>query len=318
MAHEPTNQPANPQPSEAPPSDPVEASAESQDPTTSKRRNKGVWILVGILGCFGLIAVCTLVAGITYFYVADELTEEAETTSDVEIAIEQAPTPTEEPTPTVVPTPTPTPSPTPEPTPTPELTETPESDPTPTPEPEATPTPEQEPAPEPPPEPSDPAIAFGDGTQVVGEDIQPGIYFANDVSDSCYWERLSGFSGDLDDVIANQLSGDRQIVTIHPSDAGFSSSRCGGWERDAFPIREDPAAELNDGIYLVGDELQPGTWRSEGSDGTCYWARLSGFTGELDDVIANGFGGIGDVVQIEPDDAGFESSYCGPWVRIGD
>jgi hypothetical protein len=298
-------------------SSPEVSEADYSDDTStpaSGGSKRGLWILVGILGCLGLLAVCTIVAGIAFFYVGDELAEESDTTSDVEIAIEQAPTPTEESIPTLAPTPIPDPSPTPEPSPTPDPIQTPEPDPTPTSEPQGTPNPEQEPAPEP----SDPAIAFGDGTQVVGEDIQPGIYFANDVSDSCYWERLRGFSGEQDDVISNQFAESRQIVRIDPSDAGFSSSRCGGWERDAFPIREDLAAELNDGIYLVGDEIKPGTWRSEGSDGACYWARLSGFTGEFDDVITNSFGGIGDVVQIQPEDAGFESSNCVPWVRVGD
>jgi hypothetical protein len=275
--------------------------------------NKLVWLIIGVLGCLGLLAICAVIGGIAFLLVGDS-NEEASQTPTVEIAIQATETPT------VVIEPTPEPTPTEEPTRTPEPAEeptaTPEPTPTPEPEPEMTPTPESEPEPEP--EPAEPAIAFGEGTQVVGEDIQPGVYFANDVSDSCYWERLRGFSGELDDVISNAFSAERQIVAIEASDVAFSSSRCGEWERDAFPIREDPGADLEDGMYLVGDEIQPGAWRSEGSDGNCYWARLSGFGGELDDIITNSFGGIEDVVQIHPDDRGFESSYCGPWVRIGD
>jgi hypothetical protein len=286
-----------------------------ENETPTRTSNKLVWGLIGCLGCLGLAAVCAVVAGIAFLITGDEVdvAEEAIEAVEEEITIRQTPTPTEEPTATAEPAPEP--SPTPEPTETPAPAPTPEPDPTPEPE----PTPEPTPEPEPDPEPAEPAIAFGDGTQVVGEDIHPGIYYANNVTNSCYWERLSGFSGELDDVIANAFSPNRQIVRIDEGDAGFSSTGCGGWLRDDYPIREDPFATLdNDGIYVVGDEIAAGTWRSEGSDGTCYWARLSGFDGTLDDVITNEFGGVDDVVEILPEDRGFESSNCAPWVRIGD
>ena len=53
---------------------------------------------------------------------------------------------------------------------------------------------------------ADPSTVInGDGTYLVGKDIQPGTYGSNnDSSGWCYWERLSGLSGELDDVIANQ------------------------------------------------------------------------------------------------------------------
>ena len=78
---------------------------------------------------------------------------------------------------------------------------------------------------------------FGDGTHIVGADIDPGTY-RNDGADRCYWERLSGFGGAVGDIIAN--GGDSApfddtapvaIVTIAASDAGFYASRCGTWTR---------------------------------------------------------------------------------------
>jgi hypothetical protein len=285
------------------------------DEQPTDRSNKGIWILIGLLGCLGLVAICTIIAGLAaFFYVSDEVADESNTTSIPDIAIQQNPTPTQEPTLAAEPTPTSEPSPTPQPTPTPEPTATPV--PEPTPEPESTPEPTPEPDPDP--GPAEPAIAFSDGTQIVGEDIHPGIYYANNVTGSCYWERLRGFSGEPDEIIANAFSHDRQIVLIDSTDAGFSSSSCGGWQRDDFPIREDPAADLSNGTYRIGDEVAPGAWRSEASDEDCYWARLSGFGGTADDIIANEYGGVDDVVHIYPHDVGFQSSYCAPWVRIGD
>lgn len=70
--------------------------------------------------------------------------------------------------------------------------------------------------------------SFGEGTFRVGIDIQPGLY-RTEGSDTCYWERLSGFSGSFDDIIANSNPDGPTLVEILPSDIGFSSQRCGTW-----------------------------------------------------------------------------------------
>ncbi len=180
------------------------------------------------------------------------------------------------------------------------------------------PTPTQAPEePAPTPDPDQPA-SFGPGIHTVGEDIQAGIYFANHAEEFCYWERLSDFSGEAEDIIANQISDYRAIVEIQESDAGFSSERCGEWEREANLDRDDPTADLEAGIYLVPNEVAPGRWQSEAGGDSCYWARLSGFTSDLDDIITNGFGQPDPIVEIREDDAGFESSECGTWVYLGE
>lgn len=72
--------------------------------------------------------------------------------------------------------------------------------------------------------------SFGDGTYLVGTDIQPGTYATQALS-GCYWERLSGLSGTSDDVIANDFVGaDGQVVvTIAGSDVAFHTEDCGTW-----------------------------------------------------------------------------------------
>jgi hypothetical protein len=76
-----------------------------------------------------------------------------------------------------------------------------------------------------------PKTSFGEGTWLVGDDIQPGTYRAGNV-DACYWERLSGLSGSFNDIIANDnvMTG-QAVVTISPSDRAFNSARCGTWKR---------------------------------------------------------------------------------------
>lgn len=73
--------------------------------------------------------------------------------------------------------------------------------------------------------------SFGDGVWIVGRDIQPGTYRNSDSSQLCYWERLSGFSGELGDILANEVSDAIQTVTIKSTDAGFSATDCGVWTK---------------------------------------------------------------------------------------
>jgi hypothetical protein len=59
--------------------------------------------------------------------------------------------------------------------------------------------------------------------------VAPGLWRNNDSSESCYWERLSGFSWQLKDIIANEISNSIQTVRIGAGDVGFHASRCGTW-----------------------------------------------------------------------------------------
>ena len=78
---------------------------------------------------------------------------------------------------------------------------------------------------------SSPNADFGPGTYIVGTDIAPGTWGSSG-GDLCYWERLRGFGGGtISDIIANDLSPTRAIVTISPGDTGFSSTGCGLWSK---------------------------------------------------------------------------------------
>ncbi|MFL5797305.1 MAG: hypothetical protein ACJ77A_05160 [Actinomycetota bacterium] len=70
--------------------------------------------------------------------------------------------------------------------------------------------------------------SFGDGTYRIGSEVSAGTYRASGGS-GCYWERLSGFGGGMNDIIANGGFSPHVVVTIQASDAGFSSSDCGTW-----------------------------------------------------------------------------------------
>lgn len=73
--------------------------------------------------------------------------------------------------------------------------------------------------------------SFGDGQWIVGEDIQAGVYRNDGNGNYCYWERLSGLSGSLDDVITNGLPQGPVSVEIMETDTAFSTQGCGTWTR---------------------------------------------------------------------------------------
>jgi hypothetical protein len=73
--------------------------------------------------------------------------------------------------------------------------------------------------------------SFGEGVHQVYLDIQPGTYRNSDSSEGCYWARLSGFSGEVDDIIADGNSFELVVVTISDIDVGFESVGCGSWTK---------------------------------------------------------------------------------------
>jgi hypothetical protein len=159
-----------------------------------------------------------------------------------------------------------------------------------------------------------PTRGFGDGTYRIGTDMPAGTYRSSaNPGASCYWERKSGFGGSLDEIIDNGLYSP-EIVTISPSDAGFSTRGCGTWNPVATTYPAVPQSSFGDGTFEVNRHIAPGTYRATGvADRSCYWARLSDFSGGLDGIITNDIDTL--VVTISPSDAGFTSSNCGTWTR---
>jgi hypothetical protein len=176
--------------------------------------------------------------------------------------------------------------------------------------PTATPTPI--PAPTKTPKPTPHAREFGNGTWIVGQDIQPGTYRTREASGNCYWERLSGLSGNFGDIIANDGISYPTVVTIAPTDKAFESSGCATWTSDLSQVTASKTT-FGDGVWIVGVDISPGTYERTGG-GDCYWERLSGFSGTFGDIIANSFAGA-TIVTIARTDRGFKSEHCGTWTR---
>ncbi len=72
----------------------------------------------------------------------------------------------------------------------------------------------------------------GDGTYLVGTDIQPGTYKTAGPDNSagdCYWQRSKDSSGSFDSIIANDNLAGQGVVTIRSSDGAFKSQGCQAW-----------------------------------------------------------------------------------------
>jgi len=156
-------------------------------------------------------------------------------------------------------------------------------------------------------------VTFGPGTKRVGSDIPAGTYRTRSAPSDCYWERLKGFSGSLNDIIANDFGSGYQVVTIKSTDKGFHSERCGTWSSNLSRVTASMTT-FGQGTFIVGTDMVPGTYRSS-KGANCYWERLSNFSGQLSGIIANNFGGKA-VVTIKATDKGFHSDRCGTWTKV--
>lgn len=68
-----------------------------------------------------------------------------------------------------------------------------------------------------------PAAPLTPGTWIVGQDVSPGLWQGGALAgDFCYWERRSGFGGNLADIIANDFTSSQNfLVEIRDTDVGF-------------------------------------------------------------------------------------------------
>jgi hypothetical protein len=91
----------------------------------------------------------------------------------------------------------------------------------------------------------------------------------------------------------------------------------------AMPASSVPPASatttITPGTWLVGRDIQPATYETTTSDTdvlhSCYWARLSGTSGDSSEILANGNVEGHGIVTIKPTDQAFQT-HC-TWTKIG-
>lgn len=155
----------------------------------------------------------------------------------------------------------------------------------------------------------------GNGTFRVGKDIQPGTYRTRTYASYCYYARLSGFGGSLKEIIANDITYAPAIVTIAAKDKGFQTRDCGTWTKDLSAITKNKTT-FRDGNYIVGTDIKSGTYRTRVASSNCYYVRLRGFGGTLDEIITNNITNSPAIVTIAVKDRGFQATNCGTWTKV--
>ncbi|MEW4369981.1 hypothetical protein [Paenibacillus kandeliae] len=152
------------------------------------------------------------------------------------------------------------------------------------------------------------------GIFAVNNEVHPGLY--RNANGNLYWARLSGFTGDVNEIIANRSADELgpTIVEIDETDEGFETNGTGTWVLIDSSYQANPQSTFKSGTYIVGKDIKPGKYKSDGS--MVYWERLSSFKGDIDSVIANGTPEGPSIVEIKSTDKGFATSGSGSWVKI--
>lgn len=131
------------------------------------------------------------------------------------------------------------------------------------------------------------------GKYLVGSDIEAGLYrviLTDSIMKMGYVERASAVSMELTDILANIILQGDGYVEIKETDVAVKLQ---GVEIYAITLEElepDLQSEVADGIYLVGYDLAPGTYKVEITDtvtGMGYVERASAVSMGLGDIIAN-------------------------------
>lgn len=150
------------------------------------------------------------------------------------------------------------------------------------------------------------------GTYLVGVEILPGLYYGERQGGAgpCFIERLSDLSGDPSAVIGQFFGVTQYYVEVFETDYALNIGCPSLTLLRALPepLEQFPTT-LFSGDYLVGITMQPGIYSGEGmgpeSGPACYWARLSGFSGEAGDILASGSETGPFTVEVQPGDFGF-------------
>ena len=135
--------------------------------------------------------------------------------------------------------------------------------------------------------------AFTDGTYMVGTDIPSGLYqvtITDTISNMGYVERSKDVNMEVDSIIANIILTGNGYVEVKDTDKAIKIQ---GAELKPIKLEElvkNIKTEVSDGIYLVGYDLEPGTYKVEVTDTTAnmgYVERSKSLAMGVDDIIAN-------------------------------
>jgi len=125
--------------------------------------------------------------------------------------------------------------------------------------------------------------------------VAPGRYLAGGGT-ACQWQRLSPQGQEL-----GAWSGTGQTVVDITTPETISTQGCGTFA--PAPTQASPRTSIPDGTWIVGAQLAPGRWQTNGG-AQCTWARLADFKGSPQSVLAQGAAASQTIVEVQPTDVG--------------
>lgn len=156
----------------------------------------------------------------------------------------------------------------------------------------------------------------GSGTYQVGKDVKPGTYRSTGNKLGCYWERARDSKGELDSILANDNVVGSSYVTLGADDKVFKTRGCKGWNLVTDEKTGTPKSEVpGNGMYRVGVDIAPGTYKADGNKSGCYWERDKDALHGTDSIEANENVTGSGIVTITPQDAYFKTSGCADWKK---
>lgn len=129
-----------------------------------------------------------------------------------------------------------------------------------------------------------------DGVYKVGTDIMPGLYkvaVTDNFAGMGYIDRSKDASMEVGSIIANIIIQNQGYVRIKDTDAFVKVQ---GASLSPYEEKIDIKSTVESGIYLVGVDIAPGTYKVEIVDsvtGIGYVERLADVSMDMKDIIAN-------------------------------
>ncbi len=134
---------------------------------------------------------------------------------------------------------------------------------------------------------------YSDGTYLVNKDITAGLYRVT-LKDTGikmgYVERSKDVNMETDSIIANILLSGNGYVEIKSTDKAVKLQGVTIEPIKLSDLKPNIKSEATDGIYLIGYDLAPGTYKVEVTDtetNTGYVERSKSVAMDTDDIIAN-------------------------------
>jgi|GEM_PF-1396447 len=134
---------------------------------------------------------------------------------------------------------------------------------------------------------------FGNGKYLVGKDIQPGLYrviLKDTIMNMGYVERAKDLDMGLNSIIANIVLQGDGYVNVKDTDVALKLQGVEIYPIDLKKMKPNIKKQVTGGMYLVGYDILPGTYKVEVTDEMTqmgYVERARNVSMGMNDIIAN-------------------------------